>query len=185
VLGDLSGFLSPSITSGVFIAASNAQSCSFTHISGAVKNALHPEPILVDIYVGKYMPKRLEKRGIMIEYDHHKVLCDFDTKHLCVVPSEVSCRKHDFQRLDILVKRSYAARNYAVQASLIQIFFEHGWRGLRFDDFDGQRQVLRWLVDHRSAIAESQGRMFTYDGEGAGLPDSLTDIVAIYQASRP
>lgn len=67
---------------------------------------------------------------------------------------------------------------YAVQASLIRTFFEHGWQGPRFDDHTTQPAVLSWLSRYRARLLAAQQQMGTYALE-------LAAWVTSYRQYRP
>lgn len=178
VLGTLEGLQLDTLQALVSERALNARSASFVALGGRAASG-EGEATEVQIAVGKYMPAGLCRRGVLIEYAQHRVLCDFDQQRLHARP-RADAPGSSPMTLEIQVREPYRSRRYAVQAGLIRTFFEHGWRGLRYDDFEGQRQVLKWLVQQRTRIAAAQVQMPTYDADGQGLPAQLADWVAEY-----
>ena len=183
VLGTLEGLQLDALQALVSEGALNARSASFVVLGGRAASGEgkgEGEGTQVQIAVGKYMPAALCRRGVLIEYAQHMVLCDFDQQRLRVLPRAADSSSSPM-RLEIQVREPYRSRRYAVQAGLIRTFFEHGWRGLRYDDFEGQRQVLKWLVQQRTRIAAAQAEMPRYGADGQGLPGELAGWVADYE----
>lgn len=183
VLGTLSGF-EPTLMSMVSRSAVRNDTCSFSRMQVPADTS-HPGRAQIDLLVGKYMPEPLCARGVIIEYEKATVCCNFDAMLLHVAPRGATLPVSDIKGAMIAVREPYAQVRYALQASLIRAFFEYGWLGPRFDDYDTQYDVLRWLNDHRAALLDCDTNMPVYEPDGSGLPGDLAALVAGYRQLRP
>lgn len=172
ILGSLEEF-EPCIETMVSENSVRSDSCSFVTLSSKRDEELNKPDIT--ILIGKYMPDRLKARGVIITYKQAAVCCNFDQMILEITPTGKSFPNSQMTKFMIQVSEPYYSRKYGTQTSLIRAFFEYGWKGVRFDDFDTQIAVLTWLDRHRSEFMAKQIDMSKYDVNGESLP-SIADI---------
>jgi hypothetical protein len=98
------------------------------------------DDVKLTLSAGKYADERSLTRGGIAEYENGTIVMDFDAMTAAIA-------YEDGARSTIGVKSQFSG-SYGVQASLVSKFFEEGWADARFDDFDDQAEVLKWLVDN-------------------------------------
>ncbi|MDG2535029.1 hypothetical protein P6144_15320 [Sphingomonas sp. HITSZ_GF] len=149
----------PAMIGGASTEAVVADATTFLRFDGTI------DGIEIALACGKYADAGNAKRGGSAVYEHGRIDFDFDALRCSV-------QLDNGRSATLRVSEPWCAVNYAVQMDLVDKFFKSGWTDIRFDDFEDQVVVLRWIRDAVLQIGET----FSYGPDGAGFDRLATAL---------
>ena len=111
---------------------------------------------LIKLAAGKYVPPHLTQRGGILRFEDGYIELNFDLKTL---------KAYIGPNCVLEIKNKYIG-NYMTLSMLMNFFLQSGYEGVRFDEFEDQIEVLKWM----SSYDFNPDTFFTYDEKSEKIP---------------